>query len=91
MSSSQPNNAGPECFEAEGLDYQPVLECIDNGEGAQLHANYGNIQNSLNPKPNNVPWSNFGGEHLLEYWELEDIGLTQYICDTFEVPSCNSA
>ena len=88
MSSSQPNTAGPQCFELEGLDYQPVQECIDSGEGAQLHADNGVVQNNLDDKPSNVPWSNFNGEHLMEYWELEDYGLLQYICDTFTVPSC---
>jgi len=91
MSSSQPNTAGPECFESMSLDYQPVQECVESGEGAQLHADNGVIQNSLNPTPSNVPWSNFDGEHLLEYWELEDLGLLDYICsntDIFDVPSC---
>ena len=68
-----------------------MQECVDSGEGAQLHADNGVIQNSLNPTPSNVPWSNFDGEHLLEYWELEDLGLLDYICsntDIFDVPSC---
>jgi len=88
MSSSNPALAGPECFETLGVDFAPVQDCLDNGEGEALHAQNGEIQNSLNPRPNNVPWSNFDGEHLLEYWELEELGLKEYICSTFQLPSC---
>ena len=63
-------------------------DCIENGEGASLHANNGDIQNSQDPQVTNVPWSNFDGEHLLEYWELEEMGLIQFVCDTFDLPSC---
>ena len=68
--------------------YEFCQDCIESGEGNQLHAKYGEIQNSLEPRPNNVPWSNFNGEHGLEYWELEEYGLTQYVCDVFALPSC---
>merc|ERR1712227_1177347 len=88
MSSSSPDTAGPQCFQDMGLDYQPILDCIENGEGATIHANNGDIQNSQDPQVTNVPWSNFDGEHILEYWELEDMGLTQFVCDTFLLPSC---
>ena len=39
----------------------------------------------------NVPWSNFNGEHILEYWEIEETGLTAFICEVFDidVPSCS--
>merc|ERR1712123_309856 len=84
MSSSAPDQAGPACFEQSGLDYQPIMDCIESGEGAQLHADYGEAQNSETPVPNNVPWINLGQEHLAEYWELEDYGFLQFICDTFE-------
>merc|ERR1711973_284865 len=80
---------GPdECYETLGVDFAPVQDCLDNGEGEALHAQNGEIQNSLNPRPSNVPWSNFDGEHLLEYWELEELGLKEYICSTFQLPSC---
>jgi len=88
MSSPNPSTAGPDCFQQMSLDYQPILDCIESGEGDELHAKYGEIQNSLDPRPNNVPWSNFNGEHGLEYWELEEYGLTQYLCDVFALPSC---
>merc|ERR1719219_2164262 len=88
MSSPNPSTAGPDCFQQMSLDYQPILDCIESGEGDQLHAKYGEIQNSLDPRPDNVPWSNFNGEHGLEYWELEEYGLTQYVCDVFALPSC---
>merc|ERR1712123_126020 len=78
------DQAGPACFEQFGLDYQPIMDCIESGEGAQLHADYGEAQNSETPVPNNVPWINLGQEHLAEYWELEEYGLLQFICDTFE-------
>merc|ERR1711936_920815 len=88
MSSPDPSTAGPDCFREFALDYQPVMECIDSGEGDQLHADYGDLQNSQVPRPNNVPWSNFNGEHVLEYWELEEYGLTKYVCDIYNLPSC---
>merc|ERR1712045_388779 len=88
MSSPDPSTAGPDCFQEFSLDYQPILDCIESGEGDQLHADYGDLQNSQDPKPNNVPWSNFNGEHGLEYWELEEYGLTEYVCDVFQLPSC---
>merc|ERR1711973_1086985 len=88
MSSPDPSNAGPDCFQEWSLDYQPILDCIENGEGNQLHADNGVVQNGLDPKPNNVPWSNFDGVHGAEYWELEEVGLTQYICEEYMLPSC---
>merc|ERR1712215_175420 len=72
MSSSAPDQAGPACFEQYNIDYQPIMDCIESGEGAQLHANNGDHQHSQSPQPDNVPWINLDTEHLLEYWELEE-------------------
>merc|ERR1712002_460041 len=85
MSSPAPDQAGPECFEQFGVDYQPILNCIESGEGDQLHAENGVEQNNEEPTPDNVPWINLDEEHLAEYWELEDYGFLQFICDTFEM------
>lgn len=91
MSASRPNEAGPDCFQDAGLDYQPILDCIESGEGAGLHAANGEEQGSQSPQVTNVPWSNFNGEHILEYWEIEETGLTAFICEVFDidVPSCS--
>ena len=43
------------------------------------------MQNNETPVPDNVPWLNFNGEHMLDYWELELYGLLEFVCDTFEV------
>ena len=59
-----------------------------NGEGKRIVVNFGKIQNSLNPKPTDVPWINFYGEHSLGFSKLEEYGLTKYICDTFKLSSC---
>merc|ERR1712179_199194 len=88
MSSSAPDQAGPDCFQQFGVDYQPVQDCIESGEGAQLHAENGEEQNGETPTPNNVPWINLDQEHLAEYWELEEYGLLQFICDTFDNIPC---
>merc|ERR1712212_1444690 len=88
MSSSAPDQAGPDCFQQFGVDYQPVQECIESGEGAQLHAENGEEQSGETPTPNNVPWINLDQEHLAEYWELEEYGLLQFICDTFDNIPC---
>ena len=63
-------------------------DCIESGEGSKLHAENGVAQNSEDPKPNNVPWINFDQQHLAEYWELEEYGFLQFICDTFDEVNC---
>ena len=65
-----------------------VQVCVDGDEGGQLLADYGVEQNSQTPVPNNVPWSNFDSQHMAEYWEIEQIGLLNYVCNTFQLPSC---
>merc|ERR1712179_75676 len=82
------DQAGPDCFQQFGVDYQPAQDCIESGEGAQLHAENGEEQNGETPTPNNVPWINLDQEHLAEYWELEEYGLLQFICDTFDNIPC---
>lgn len=87
MSSSDPSTAGPECFQEFGLDYQPIQDCLDSGEGAELHASHGRYQSSQVPAPNYVPWANFNGEHVPGQIE-DDMDLVAYICENFDVPSC---
>ena len=65
-----------------------LQNCVESGEGAQLHAENGEEQNSETPTPNNVPWINLEGEHLAEYWELEEYGFLQFICDSFDNIPC---
>merc|ERR1712124_25416 len=57
MSSSAPDQAGPDCFKEFGVDYQPVMDCIESGEGAQLHADNGETQNSRHPSRTMCPGS----------------------------------
>ena len=68
--------------------YFLAQDCVDSGEGAALHAGNGEVQAGQEPAVTNVPWSNFNGEHGAEYWELEELGLTAYICEHYDLPSC---
>merc|ERR1711879_952010 len=61
MSSPYPPNAGGECFNQFGLDYQPIQDCLDNGEAGALHAKNGEFQLSQEPRISWVPWVNFNG------------------------------
>jgi len=89
MSASAPDQAGPDCFAQAGIDFEPIQTCIESGEGAALHAQYGETQNAQDPRPNNVPWINLDQAHLAEYWELEEFGFLQFICDTFPLTGCS--
>merc|ERR1712048_171255 len=85
MSQRDPSKAGPGCFRRMKLNYWPIKKCVMNGEGKRIVVNFGKIQNSLIPKPTDVPWINFYGEHSLGFSELEEYGLTKYICETFKL------
>ena len=61
---------------------------MDNGEAVTLHAKNGEFHNSQDPRPFGVPWVNFNGVSSEQvHYDLE-IGLTAYICENFDIPSC---
>merc|ERR1712127_21409 len=72
MSAAAPDQAGPECWAEQELDYSLVESCLSDGLGDVLHAANGEETAGQEPSVTNVPWANFDGEHLIEYWELEE-------------------
>ena len=59
-----------------------------NGEAITLHAKNGEFHNSQDPRPFGVPWVNFNGVSSEQVQYDLEIGLTAYICENFDVPSC---
>jgi len=88
MSASKPDEAGPECFEKYGLEYSLVEDCLESGLGDELHMENGLETEDQNPKVSNVPWTNMNGEHLIEYWDLEELGLLTFLCQKFSLAGC---
>ena len=53
-----------------------------------LHAKNGEFHNSQDPRPFGVPWVNFNGVSSEQVQYDLEIGLTAYICENFDIPSC---
>ena len=61
---------------------------MEGDEGVELLAANGKEHHGLEPEPDNVPWTNFDGEHVAEYWDLEEVGLLNFMCVFYSLPSC---
>merc|ERR1711915_376845 len=88
MDTNAPDMAGPQCYQKQGEDYSLVEDCLSSGLGDKLHAAAGEATANYRPRIDNVPWLNFDGEHVAEYWDLETVGLLNYLCQQFQLNGC---
>merc|ERR1711970_1610158 len=47
--------------------------------GPGCYQKQGEATANYRPRIDNVPWLNFDGEHVAEYWDLETVGLLNYL------------
>uniref|UniRef100_A0ACD5XJJ4 Uncharacterized protein n=1 Tax=Avena sativa TaxID=4498 RepID=A0ACD5XJJ4_AVESA len=68
------------CFQKQGLDPKPVMECYNNERGQKLSLKYGKQTDALVPPHKYVPWVVVDGEPLYDDYE----NFEAYVCKAYK-------
>ncbi|XP_044981857.1 gamma-interferon-responsive lysosomal thiol protein-like isoform X1 [Hordeum vulgare subsp. vulgare] len=68
------------CFQKQGLDPKPVMECYNSEHGHKLSLKYGKQTDALVPPHKYVPWVVVDGEPLYEDYE----NFEAYVCKAYK-------
>ncbi|KAM3313885.1 hypothetical protein ACQJBY_033030 [Aegilops geniculata] len=68
------------CFQKQGLDPKPVMECYNSDQGHKLSLKYGKQTDALVPPHKYVPWVVVDGQPLYEDYE----NFEAYVCKAYK-------